>query len=98
MASAETQQLDQARPGVMEAVRALGTRADGETLYRTGLAYSVGTGVEADPVAAHKWFNLAAMRGHEEAKARRQELAELMSEAELRAALKAARQWLRLMN
>ena len=98
MAFADAQQIDTARDSGLNPVRALSAQADGETLYRTGLAYSVGTGVDADPVAAHKWFNLAAMKGHEQAKARRQELAELMSEAELRAAQKAARQWLRLMN
>ena len=34
-----------------------------EALYNLGLAYSTGQGVAQDIVAAHKWFNLAAMRG-----------------------------------
>ena len=34
-----------------------------EALYNLGLAYSTGQGVTQDYVAAHKWFNLAAMRG-----------------------------------
>ncbi len=36
-------------------------RAD--ALYNLGLAYSTGQGVGVDMVAAHKWFNLAAVRG-----------------------------------
>jgi len=39
-----------------------------EALYNLGLAYSTGQGVTQDYVAAHKWFNLAAMRGVNEAK------------------------------
>ncbi len=39
-----------------------------EALYNLGLAYSTGQGVRVDFVAAHKWFNLAAMRGVDEAK------------------------------
>ena len=41
-------------------------RAD--ALYNLGLAYSTGQGVGVDFIAAHKWFNLAAMRGVDEAK------------------------------
>ena len=32
-------------------------------LFDLGLAYSTGNGVGVDYIAAHKWFNLAAMRG-----------------------------------
>ena len=38
-----------------------------EALYNLGLAYSTGQGVATDMVAAHKWFNLAAVRGVEAA-------------------------------
>ena len=41
-------------------------RAD--ALYNLGLAYSTGQGVAPDFVVAHKWFNLAALRGVDEAK------------------------------
>jgi TPR repeat protein len=34
-------------------------RAD--ALYNLGLAYSTGQGVGIDLIAAHKWFNLAAI-------------------------------------
>ena len=54
-------------------------RAD--ALYNLGLAYSTGQGVTTDMVAAHKWFNLAAVRGVEAAKSWRNQLAAEMSPA-----------------
>ena len=48
-------------------------RAD--ALYNLGLAYSTGQGVTIDMVAAHKWFNLAAVRGVEAAKSWRNQIA-----------------------
>ena len=49
-----------------------------DALYNLGLAYSTGQGVGVDFVAAHKWFNLAAMRGVDEAKSWRAQLAREM--------------------
>ena len=72
--------------------------ASGEDLYRIGLAYSTGVGVDADMVAAHKWFNLAVLKGSEEAKEYRQQMADILSREEIKAALKSARDWLSLMN
>jgi TPR repeat protein len=45
-------------------------------------------------VSAHKWFNLAAMHGHKQAGVRRVEIAAEMSESEIAAAQRAARDWL----
>ena len=45
-------------------------------------------------VAAHIWFNLAAVKGHAEAIAMRREIAELMNEIEISAAQREARAWL----
>lgn len=72
--------------------------ASSDDLCQVGLAYSTGLGVEEDLVAAHKWFNLAALRGHEDAKMYRRDLADMMSSAEIAEAQKAAREWLDLMN
>lgn len=72
--------------------------SDGESLYRAGLAYSLGDNVDIDLVEAHKWFNLAALKGVEEARELRREMADQMSTDEIRMAQKAAREWLRLMN
>ena len=72
--------------------------ATADELCKVGLAYSTGVGVDADMVAAHKWFNLAVLKGSEEAKEYRQQMAELLSDEEIKAALKSARAWLSLMN
>jgi len=59
-----------------------------------GMMYSTGHAVPADLVSAHKWFNIAAMRGSSEAVRLRCELAGEMSSAEIVAAQRAARDWL----
>ncbi len=68
--------------------------ADAEEFYRLGLMYSTGEAVPTDMVAAHKWFNIAAMRGNREAVRHRCEIASEMSSAEIAAAQRAARTWL----
>ena len=67
----------------------------GEGLFELGLVYATGREVEADLVAAHKWFNLAAIRGNAEAALYRQELAREMTKAAVAEAQRAAREWLR---
>jgi TPR repeat protein len=59
-----------------------------------GLMYCNGQDVETDYVTAHKWFNLAAMRGNDDAKRYRLELAREMSKAEIARAQRLAREWL----
>ena len=66
-----------------------------EALYNLGLAYSTGQGVGVDMVAAHKWFNLAAMRGVEAAKSWRNQLASEMSTLQIAEAQKLAREWIK---
>ena len=68
--------------------------AASDMLFELGMMYSVGRSVPVDYVTAHKWFNLAAMRGNEEAARLRRELADQMSEVEIAAAQRAARAWL----
>lgn len=67
---------------------------DAGALYILGTRYSIGRGVEQDLIAAHKWFNLAAMMGHEEARISRAELAREMSAADIAEAQRQARAWL----
>ncbi|WP_084398863.1 SEL1-like repeat protein [Henriciella aquimarina] len=76
----------------------IGPNASGEELYRVGLAYSTGVGVNADMVAAHKWFNLAVLKGSEDAREYRQQIADMLSSEEIKQALRSARDWLNLMN
>jgi hypothetical protein len=45
-------------------------------------------------VAAHKWFNLAALKGRADAIPLRREVAELMSEVEIAMAQREARAWM----
>ncbi len=65
-----------------------------DALFQLGLLYCSGRDVDLDFVAAHKWFNLAALRGNEEAKRYRQELAREMSKAQVALAQRKAREWL----
>ena len=71
-----------------------GPETSSEELYRLGLSFSTGQGAPLDYVEAHKWFNLAAMRGSDDAKVYRRELADQMSREEVAAAQRAAREWL----
>ncbi|MFN7055155.1 hypothetical protein [Hyphomonas sp.] len=80
----------------VEPASLLGAHSNTEDLYRAGLAYATGTGTDVNLVEAHKWFNLAAVRGHEDAKLQRQEMAEMMSTDEVKIALQAARDWMKL--
>ena len=65
-----------------------------EALFKLGMMYSTGVTAPPDYIAAHKWFNLAAMHGYKEAIQLRREIAALMSEAEISAAQRAARDWI----
>jgi TPR repeat protein len=68
--------------------------AGAETFFELGMMYSSGRSVPIDYISAHKWFNLAAMRGNGEAARLRREIAEQMSAAEVASAQRAARTWL----
>jgi uncharacterized protein len=65
-----------------------------DMLFELGIMHSVGREVPVDLVAAHKWFNLAAMKGNVEAIRLRREIADQMSDREIAAAQRAARDWL----
>jgi uncharacterized protein len=68
--------------------------ASADMLFELGIMYSVGSEMPVDFVAAHKWFNLAAMKGNAEAIQLRREIADQMSDREIAAAQRAARDWL----
>ena len=63
--------------------------------FQLGMMYSTGGSNSADMIAAHKWFNIAAMRGNKDAIQLRREIAEQMSDSEIGAAQRAARDWLK---
>ncbi len=76
----------------------LGADATADEFYQAGLACAAGLESEIDLIAAHKWFNLAVSKGHEDAKLQRREMAEMLSTEEVKVALSAARDWLSLAN
>ncbi|MEJ2458732.1 MAG: hypothetical protein P8Y58_11525, partial [Novosphingobium sp.] len=54
--------------------------------------------LRCDLIEAHKWFNLAAVAGHEEAAACRAEVADEMTAREIAEAQRRAREWLAAAN
>ncbi len=74
---------------------AIADNPDTEGCFGLGMIYSAGAGVTVDLVQAHKWFNIAAMRGHRDAARLRREIAEQMSDGEIGCAQRAARDWLK---
>ncbi len=66
-------------------------------LFDLGVAYSTGSGgVNVNLVEAHKWFNLAAVNGHEEAMYCRAEISDEMTAREIAEAQRQARSWLQM--
>lgn len=68
------------------------TRAD--VFCDMGLMYATGRGCPVDLVSAHKWLNIAAIKGCERAAELRADLASTMSKTELAEALRSAREWM----
>ena len=69
--------------------------AAGDMLFELGMMYSSGRDMPVDLVSAHKWFNIAATKGHAEAAQLRREIAAEMSDSEIGQAQRAARDWLK---
>ncbi len=65
-----------------------------DILFERGLYWASGRSGVVNLVAAHKWFNLAALKGRTEAVELRREVAELMSEVEIAMAQREARAWI----
>jgi hypothetical protein len=77
--------------------RWLAAAADGDAgaCFDLGVAFSTGSnGAKCDLIEAHKWFNLAAARGHEEAAHCRADISDEMTAREIAEAQRRARQWL----
>ncbi len=75
----------------------LAAAAQGETsaYYDLGIAFSTGShGAPCDLIEAHKWFNLAAVAGHEEAAWCRADISDEMTAREIAEAQRRAREWL----
>lgn len=72
----------------------MGGETKADVFCEMGLMYATGRGCGVDLVAAHKWLNIAAIKGCERAAELRQDVAQTMSKLELAEALRAAREWM----
>jgi len=68
--------------------------ASADMFYELGIRYSVGDTVPTDLVAAHKWFNLAALNGCTRGQQCRAEISIEMTAREIAEAQRQARAWL----
>ncbi len=78
----------------LDAVTPVEATAIPDVLFERGLYWASGRSGVVNLVAAHKWFNLAALKGRMDAISLRREVAELMSEGEIAAAQREARAWM----
>jgi uncharacterized protein len=84
-----------ARFEMLEAgVGAMGANAQADILFELGMMYATGRDCDADLVAAHKWFNIAAIKGSARAAELRAELSATMSKIDIARALREAREWM----
>ena len=72
----------------------MGTSAQADILFELGMMYATGRDCDPDIVAAHKWFNIAAIKGSDRAAELRSELSATMSKQEIARALREAREWM----
>ena len=77
-----------------EAATPIDATAMSDALFERGLYWASGRSGVVNLVAAHKWFNLAALKGRTDAAAMRREVAEQMSDVEIAAAQREARAWM----
>ena len=78
----------------METATPVEANAIPDVLFERGLYWASGRSGVVNLVAAHKWFNLAAMKGRVDAVALRREVAEMMSDVEIAMAQREARAWM----
>ena len=74
---------------------AAAAQGDIDATYTLGVAFSTGShGVACDLIEAHKWFNLAAVKGHSEAQMCRADISDEMTAREIAEAQRRAREWI----
>lgn len=72
----------------------IGATSQAEILFKLGMMYATGRDCETDMVAAHKWLNIAAIRGSNHAAELRSKLSASMSKTDIATALREAREWM----
>ncbi|NMN07336.1 hypothetical protein FHT17_004574 [Novosphingobium sp. SG916] len=81
---------------LIAACLAAAAQGDSHAYFDLGVAFSTGSyGACCDLVEAHKWFNLAAVAGHDDAARARADVAEDLTAREIAEAQRRAREWLR---
>ena len=78
----------------LDAAIAVEATAIPDVLFERGLYWASGRSGVVNLVAAHKWFNLAALKGRADAISMRREVAAMMSDAEIATAQREARAWM----
>ena len=74
---------------------AAAANGDADACFDLGVAFSTAShGVTCDLIEAHKWFNLAAVSGHDDAQMCRADISEEMTAREIAEAQRRARQWI----
>lgn len=74
---------------------AAAARGDSRAYFDLGVVFSTGShGAHCDLIEAHKWFNLAASQGHEEAAWCRADISDELTAREIAEAQRRAREWL----
>ncbi|WP_417688992.1 hypothetical protein [Roseibium sp.] len=68
--------------------------ASADILFQMGLDSACGRHGCTDLISAHKWFNIAALKGNSEAARYRKEISGEMSASEIAEAQRSAREWL----
>ncbi len=77
-----------------QGIGGMGASAQADILFELGMMYATGRDCDTDVVAAHKWFNIAAIKGSIRAAELRSELSSAMSKADIARALREARDWM----
>lgn len=74
---------------------AAAAQGDVSAYFDLGVAFSTGShGASCDLIEAHKWFNLAALGGYEDAAGCRADVADEMTAREIAEAQRRAREWI----
>jgi len=74
---------------------AAAAQGDLSAYFDLGVAYSTGShGAPCDLIEAHKWFNLAAVAGYEDAAHCRADVSDEMTAREIAEAQRRAREWI----
>jgi uncharacterized protein len=79
--------------GAVKWFRKAAEQGDAKGQLSLGIMYGDGTGVPQDYVEAHKWYNLAAVEGTENASKFRDIIAKKMTPEQIAEAQKLAREW-----